>query len=51
MRLRHHSHGAVLVHGVHPAGGHRPAARHSLPHDGHLGVHRGTIRFLSLKLT
>lgn len=43
MRLRHHSHGALLVHRVHPVGRHRPAARHPLPHDGHPGVHRGAV--------
>lgn len=46
MRLRHHSHGALLVHGMHSTCCHCPAARHSLPHDGHPGIHRGALTVL-----
>ena len=41
MWLCNNPHGAVLVHRVYPSICDCPAARHSLPHDGHHAIKRG----------
>lgn len=48
MCLCHNSHGAVLVYRVYTPGCDRPAACHSVPHDGHHGGKRGNSNSLML---